>query len=106
VTDHPFHDLAPDEFLLLGEWLDGVTGVIGDAVENRIKWLTQHRLIARSTASDGWDWLFLDPQDGRLWELTFPTVSLHGSGPRQLAVITREAAAAKYGAAGDRPATP
>jgi hypothetical protein len=104
MAEQPHHDLGFDEFLLAGRW-DGheESGTQTDAemnldvVEARIRWLIANRLVALGSAADGWDWLFRDPNDGRLWELTFPYGSLHGSGPRQLAVVETEFAAAKYG---------
>jgi hypothetical protein len=98
VSDEPFPDLGPTESELRGRWIaqpDGRVG--GDRVDERIRWLTIHRLEALATTSDGWDWLFRDPRDGRLWELTFPQGSLHGSGPRLLTVIDPELALARYG---------
>lgn len=97
MADALFRDLGPHETLLVGQWLDVGSGIVGDAVEDRIKWLTATRLLAQGVASDGWDWLFRDPRDGRFWELTFPFGSLHGSGPRQLAVVSADVAQAKYG---------
>jgi hypothetical protein len=109
MTEPPFHDLGPDESVLAGRW-DGDDDTRDDThsphadpemnldvVEARIRWLVAHRLVALGSASDGWDWLFRDPADGRLWELTFPYGSLHGSGPRRLAVIDGAAATRKYG---------
>ena len=100
MTDDLFPPLGPEEHELHGAWITQPDGrVAGDPVEERIRWLTIHRLDALGTTSDGWDWLFRDPRDGRLWELTYPSGSLHGSGPRRLAVIDRAAALARYGRA-------
>ena len=92
----PFRDLAPHEAELHGRWHLPGDGRSGDDVEQRIRWLVANRLVAEANASDGWEWLFRDPSDGRLWELSFPEGSLHGSGPRRLAVIVPEAAKTKY----------
>jgi hypothetical protein len=74
-------------------------GRTADQVDQRIRWLVSSRLMPLGTASEGWDWLFRDPRDGRLWELTFPESSLHGSGPRTLSVIRVDVARSKYGLA-------
>lgn len=95
--------LAPDEVLLTGRWLGEGAARADDEVERRIRWLVTTVLEVRGTSTDGWDWLFADPADGRLWELTFPSGSLHGSGPRRLAVIEREAAARKYAPGREAP---
>jgi hypothetical protein len=89
VSAEPFSELHPNEHQLAAH-------AVGDAVDRRIFWLVTQRLVALGNASGGWDSLFRDPHDGRLWELTFPHGSVHGGGPRQLAAITPEAAAAKY----------
>ena len=88
--------LAPHERQLQGVLSEDITGA-PDAVESRIRWLVSHHLRPVASTADGWDWLFRDPHDGRLWEQTFPLGSLHGSGPRRLAVISAEAARVKYG---------
>jgi hypothetical protein len=92
-----FDDLSPDETQLTGRWLESAQGNTDDAVETRIKWLVANRLVALGRSTDGWDWLFRDPRDGRLWELTFPLGSLHGSGPRTLRVVSTDDASAGYG---------
>jgi hypothetical protein len=90
-----FAVLAPAEVLLQGTLANDVTGP-PDVVELRIQWLVANCLEAFGRAANGWDWLFHDPRDGRWWEQTFPLGSLHGSGPRRLAVIDRTEALAKY----------
>ena len=99
-----FDDLRPDERELVGGWTDEDSGSSPDAVDQRIFFLVTRRLEKRALVHGGWDQLFLDPRDGRLWELTFPRGSLFGGGPRRLAVIAPEDARAKYGA--DAVATP
>jgi hypothetical protein len=47
--------------------------------------------------STGWDVLYRDPNDGRLWELIYPQSEIHGGGPPQLISLTAEDAAQKYG---------
>ena len=96
------HALAAGETELRGARASGVTGD-PDEVETRIQWLVAHVLEPVGSASDGWDWLFRDPRDGRFWEQTYPLGSLHGPGPRRLAVIAPDAARAKYGVDACRP---
>ena len=90
------HDLVPEEHLLTGNMVGEGSAMTGDIVEMRIRWLVAHRLQTVARSADGWDWLFRDPGDARLWELTFPHGSLHGSGARRLAVITHADADRKY----------
>jgi Immunity protein 27 len=89
-------ELAPGEVRLQGSLSAGITGDPDD-VESRIRWLASARLHPLASAAAGWDWLFRDPHDGRLWEQTYPLGSLHGPGPRQLALINAEVAREKYG---------
>jgi hypothetical protein len=86
-------ELGCEELELRGAW--GERGET-DPVEQRIRWLVANRLVPLARADGGWEWLFRDPRDGRLWELTFPLGTVHGSGPRRLAVVSPEHASAAY----------
>jgi hypothetical protein len=59
--------------------------------------------MLRRLGSDpsGWDTLYRDPNDGRLWELTFPDSDSEGGGPPRLACLDVDAAREKYGAVVD-----
>ncbi|MEO6526696.1 MAG: Imm27 family immunity protein [Gemmatimonadaceae bacterium] len=92
-----YAELGPDERQLTGAWDDTGEDVLGDEVDQRIFWLARHRLTPRASINGGWDQLFVDPRDGRLWELTFPLGSLFGGGPRRLTHLSLEEASAKYG---------
>jgi hypothetical protein len=95
VTSYP--ELGPDERQLTGAWDDAHEGVLGDEIDRRIFWLVRNRLRQRASANGGWDTLFIDPRDGRYWELTFPRGTLFGGGPRQLTHLSTAEAAEKYG---------
>jgi len=90
--------LKPEEKELIGNWVVQSGRVVGDDVEQRIGELVDQYLekVAVSPASGGWDTLYRDPQDGRYWELTYPRSEMHGGGPRQLTVLSLEAAEEKY----------
>jgi hypothetical protein len=92
-------DLGPEDTELVGGWDRSGDEPRLDAVDRRIFWLATRRLVARGVANGGWDQLYLDPRDGRFWELTFPEGSLHGGGPRRLTCMSESAAREKYGAA-------
>jgi hypothetical protein len=92
-----FTELAPDEHRLDGAYVDTPDGTAGDEVDQRIFWLVRRRLRPCGTAHGGWDQLFIDPRDGRYWELTFPHGSLHGGGPRRLTHLAPDVAEARYG---------
>jgi Immunity protein 27 len=93
----PMAELAPEEVDLRGDWLvKKDRSVVGDATEQRIEWLTVQKLERIANDLSGWDTLYRDPRDGRMWELTYPRSEMHGGGPRRLHVLSRDEAAAKY----------
>jgi hypothetical protein len=90
-------ELAPDEGDLRGDWIvQRDRSVVADATEQRIEWLTKQKLQPIAKDSSGWETLYRDPKDGRLWELTYPQSEMHGGGPRRLHVVSRDEAATKY----------
>ena len=89
--------LRPDETELTGEW-----HMVGRAIEKnstarRIERLTRTVLKRLGTDPSGWDTLYKDPDDGRLWELTFPDSDSEGGGPPRLALLEVDEALRKYG---------
>ena len=90
-------ELAPDEGDLRGNWLvQKDRSVVADATEQRIEWLTKQKLQRIAKDSSGWETLYRDLKDGRLWELTYPQSEMHGGGPRRLHVVSQDEAATKY----------
>jgi hypothetical protein len=89
--------LGPNETVLVGGWqlLDG--RVQADTTCKRIEHLVSTQLIRLGSDASGWDELYRDPADGRLWERTYPCSESEGGGPPQLTWISRDAALAKYG---------
>ena len=90
--------LEPSETDLVGKWINDRAKVVGDAVTDRIEWLTSKVLekIGPSEESGGWDVLYRDRDDGRYWELTYPKSHMHGGGPPRLWNIAEEEAQRKY----------
>jgi len=88
-------NLKPDETDLRGEWIVVDGKVIGNEICDRIAFLIKHYL--KKVAGGGWETLYVDPNDGRYWELTYPESEMHGGGPPSLAVLSKEQAEAKYG---------
>jgi hypothetical protein len=72
------------------------TGIAPDEVDARIQRLVNNYLQRLGSANEGWDVLFRDFQDGRLWEMTFPHGEMHGGGPRSLREIAESIARQKY----------
>ena len=62
--------------------------------------LIEYDLEKLASSHDGWDALYIDPSDGRLWELTYPDSHLHGGGPPALTIMSQRQAAKKYGGGG------
>jgi len=88
--------LRPDEEDLVGSWLDLGGRIEGDAVTDRIDALIRTHLTRLASSADGWDILYRDPIDGRLWELTYPHGGWHGGGPPRLRRIDIAEADEKY----------
>jgi hypothetical protein len=94
--------LRPDETLLEGEWIVSANGVVGGETCKRIEALTRDVLEHLANDSSGWESLFRDPADGRLWELYYPRGEMHGGGPPGLRNVSEPQARSKY----ELPATP
>ena len=91
--------MQPNETVLTGQWLLDGERVVADETCERIEWLIDCRLEQLAKHSSGWETLYRDPRDGRLWEHTYPQGEMNGGGPPQLQVISSDAAAFKYGIA-------
>lgn len=83
-------ELGPDETELIG------SGRLGDQMGLRIEQLMNGYLERVAAVNGGWDILFRDPHDGRLWELTHPQSYIHGGGPRSLKTVSELFARKKY----------
>lgn len=89
--------LLPTESLLTGTWLMHDGRIIADDVCKRIDWLVRMHLHELGRDASGWDTLYRDPVDERLWELVFPRSDAHGGGPPELRYLPAEQAREKYG---------
>jgi hypothetical protein len=89
--------IKPSEKILTGRWIvcDGRT--TADDVCQRIVALTKSHLVQVAKDESGWNLLYRDPKDGRLWELSYPQGELHGGGPPQLEHVTKAQAKRKFG---------
>jgi len=88
--------LQPDESLLVGQWIEVDGGVDGDEPCKRIRQLVAECLEQVATSDAGWTRLFVDKNDGRYWELTYPHSEWHGGGPSTLECIPEEQVRKKY----------
>ena len=89
--------LESSETMLEGKWHFSEEKMAADDVCQRINALVDSYLIKLGADNSGWDSLFKDPNDSRLWELTYPQSELHGGGPPCLVVIEGAIAKKKYG---------
>ena len=94
--------LAPHEIDLIGHWQFKGQEVTDDPASKRIEWLIAEHLTLLGTDASGWNELYRDPDDGRLWELTFPQSEMHGGGPPRLTCLSIEQARSRYGTLPDR----
>jgi Immunity protein 27 len=88
--------IQPHETMIEGHWLSVGGKVVADAAVNRIDTLVGSHLSLLAVSSDGWAKLFRDPDDGRLWEHTFPQSELQGGGPPRLEIVSLETARLRY----------
>ena len=88
--------IAPEEVEIRGSFMVVSGNVVADAVTQRIETLIRGHLKELGRDSSGWDVLYIDPDDGRLWELTYPESQMHGGGPPLLKNINIEDATEKY----------
>ena|ERR1044072_5295333 len=90
--------LRPEETRLDGQWLFDGWVTKPDAVTERIDSLVRNSLVHIASDESGWDTLYRDPTDGRLWELRYLQCERHAGGPPSLVFIAQSDAAQKYGA--------
>jgi len=88
--------LKPSENMLVGKWKLADGKLVADDVCERIDALVDRYLTKLGIDTSGWDSLYKDPIDNRLWELTYPQSDMQGGGPPCLAVIEEAVAKIKY----------
>ena len=89
--------IQPTETQLTGRWLLSDGRTVADQMCDRINEVVRSHLRQLGRDASGWDVLFRDPDDARLWELTYPQSGLYGGGPPQLRCLTLDEAKKKYG---------
>lgn len=89
--------IGPHETEIVGAWILRDGKVSSDLACRRIEALTQTELVFIAKDGSGWEALYMDKDDGRYWERTFPHGELQAGGPPALRVIDFKDAAPKYG---------
>lgn len=89
--------INPKEIELRGRYILNAKNCFeGDDINNRIYDLITNYLIKIKSDESGWNQLFIDPEDNRYWELTYPNSEMHGGGPYLLYNISNDKAKEKY----------
>lgn len=89
--------ILPREVEIVGDWIVVGGQVEGDPNCERIEELISKHLREIARTSGGWETLYLDPSDNRLWERSYPKGEMHGGGPPRLTCIPEDEARKKYG---------
>lgn len=88
--------LTATETEIIGHWSSADGAVREDANAQRIQWLLARQLTYLGADESGWQKLYVNPDDGQYWELSFPQSDLHGGGPPALTRIAKDAAQQWY----------
>jgi hypothetical protein len=88
--------LDKSETILRGAFIFQNNKVIADEVSKRIEYLTTNYLKTVGTSGGGWETLYIDDNDSRYWELSYPDGEMHGGGPSTLVCLSLEEATKKY----------
>jgi hypothetical protein len=89
-------NIEKHETKLVGSWIFNGKNIEKNDVCKRIEWLASNYLNKVSADASGWDILYQDMNDGRYWELIYPTSEMHGGGPPSLINLSVEDARKKY----------
>lgn len=92
----PMINLRPCEYKLVGSWIAVNGAVDGDDNCKRIEELVRNHLQQVGASEDGWTMLFVDENDGRYWEQTYPHGEWHGGGPPTLTHVLPDYVRSKY----------
>ena len=89
-------NIEPHETIIVGEWRMENGCPVADDSAKRVEALIDGPLVKIAESEDGWATLFLDPIDGRYWELTYPESNLHGGGAPCLKSIPIDVVATRF----------
>lgn len=87
-----FEELKAEETEVVGMLLDLGGRITGDAVADRVEWLTETKLEKLAENREELAELYRDPRDHRLWEKVLP----FAGGPPALRCLTAVEAAARF----------
>lgn len=75
-----------------GKWIEIEGKVVVDENCARVELLIDSHLQKVAVSKSGWDLIYKDPADNRLWHLTYPQSHMHGGGPPSLFSVTESEA--------------
>lgn len=90
------YNIKQDEKIIRGSFILKGSNVVKDDTTLRIEFLLTNQLIKKGNDNSGWLTLYQDPNDNRLWELSFPDSGYFGGGPPMLTNISEDEAKQKY----------
>jgi hypothetical protein len=85
-----------NETLIEGQWLLNGQNIAEDENCKRIDWLVQNTLTKITHDESGWEILYQDKIDGRLWVHYYRNSEMQGGGPPALKLITKSQAEAIF----------
>ncbi|MHB0916117.1 MAG: Imm27 family immunity protein [Thermoleophilia bacterium] len=88
--------IGKEEIEIIGKWIEEHGDIRKDEVCERIEWLIDKSLKEIASDISGWDILYMDKEDGRYWELTYPDSEMQGGGPPKLSNVDIDFARKKY----------
>lgn len=91
-----YSPLGAHETEIIGGWTYADGAVRGDAGTQRIHWLLKGQLTYLAVDGSGWQKLYVNPADGKYWELSFPQSELQGGGPPTLTRLDFVVAQQRY----------
>lgn len=84
------------EIKIVGNWNFEGSKMTADEQSLRIERLITSYLTKIKTDCSGWDTLYMDPNDGRYWELIYHKSEMQGGGPPSLILLSSDQASRKY----------
>jgi hypothetical protein len=77
----------PHEIMIECKWEFLNDKMLANDACKRIDWLIHHYLQKVNVIDEGWTINYIDPEDGRYWQLTYPHGEMQGGGPPMLECI-------------------
>ena len=92
------YQIKSNETIIDSDWTKPSNHLTRDdafEVQKRIYWLKTNYL--EKLIDKGWEILYIDRNDNRFWELTYPKNEMHGGGPPLLKNIDKDMVILKFG---------